>query len=205
MFRKETGLVKKSCSMNWMGLTLIFLLAFSCGFRSQVKKEVTEADETRRWVPMITKNAVTLRPIGRDLQVIETEHHALSKARQNAKDFPEIGDCPLNGGVSFDNYDWDFEPYLLHVKRKIEPNIVPPWKFSQGSIEGKSLLRFKIESGGELMELELVSYQGHTTLAETSLLAVEFAAPFEVLPEDLLKKQDHLTVTAMFCYFLRKK
>lgn len=205
MSEKRKLVIQKKGSMNWVGLTLIFVLAFSCGFRSQVKKEVTEADEAPRWVPVITKNAVTLRPIGPDLQVLETEHPALSQARQHAEDFPEIGDCSRNGGVAFDNYDWDFEPYLLHVNRKIESNIRLPWKFSEvGSIDGKSLLRFKIESGGELTELELVSYQGHTTLAETSLLAVEFAAPFEPLPDDLLEKTDYLHVTAKFCYLRGK-
>lgn len=181
--------IQKSGSMSWVGLTSIVLLTFSCGFRSQVKKEVPEAEETRRWVPVITKTSVTLRPIGPDLKVMETEHPALRQARQHAEDFLEI-DCSRNGGMAFDTHDWDFESYMVALKKRIESQIHPPKKFSeQGAIEGKSLLHLKILSGGQLAELHLVSYEGHSTLAETSLLGVEFAAPFEALPADLLKNR----------------
>lgn len=107
------------------------------------------------------------------------------------------------GGFAFNTYNWDFAPYMLEMKRKIQNNIFPPLAFTKlGLIDGETLLRFRIYPGGELRGLELLNYKGHKTLMETSLKAVEISAPFPELPADF--PEPYLEVAGKFIYFVRK-
>jgi hypothetical protein len=108
------------------------------------------------------------------------------------------------GGMSFNTYNWDFAPYMLELKERIRRNIFPPIAFSQlGMIDGDTLLRFKIFPNGELRDLELLAYDGHRSLMETSTLAVKVSAPFRKLPDDF--PEPYLEVTARFSYTVTNK
>ena len=109
-----------------------------------------------------------------------------------------------SGGMSFNTYNWDFAPYMLELKERIRRNIFPPIAFSQlGMIDGDTLLRFKIYPNGELRDLELLAYQGHRSLMETSTLAIKVSAPFRKLPTDF--PEPFLQVTAKFTFFIKNK
>ena len=109
-----------------------------------------------------------------------------------------------SGGMSFNTYNWDFAPYMLELKERIRRNIFPPIAFSQlGMIDGDTLLRFKIYPNGELRDLELLAYQGHRSLMETSALAVKVSAPFKKLPDNF--PEPYLQVTAKFSFFIKNK
>jgi len=111
---------------------------------------------------------------------------------------------PDSGGLSFNTYNWDFAPYMLELKERIGRNVFPPLAFSQlGMIDGDTLLRFKIYPDGELRDLELLAYQGHRSLMETSTLAVKVSAPFRKLPNDF--PEPFLQVTAKFSFFIKNK
>jgi hypothetical protein len=109
-----------------------------------------------------------------------------------------------SGGLSFNTYNWDFAPYMLELKERISRNIFPPLAFSQlGMIDGDTMLRFKIYPNGELHDLELLAYQGHRSLMETSTVAVKVSAPFRKLPSDF--PEPYLEVTAKFSFLIRDK
>lgn len=107
------------------------------------------------------------------------------------------------GGLSFNTYDWNFAPYMLMLKRRIQRNIFPPPAFSKlGMINGDTLLRFKIYPNGIMKDLEILNYKGHESLMVTSRNAVQTSAPFPQLPVDFPEK--YLEVTGKFIYFIRK-
>jgi hypothetical protein len=111
---------------------------------------------------------------------------------------------PDSGGLSFNTYNWDFAPYMLELKERINRNIFPPLAFSQlGMIDGDTLLRFKIYPNGELRDLELLAYQGHRSLMETSTMAVKVSAPFRKLPGNF--PEPFLEVTAKFSFLIKNK
>ena len=113
------------------------------------------------------------------------------------------GRAAESGGLSFNTYDWNFAPYMLALKERISRNIFPPLAFSQlGMIDGETMLRFKIYPDGRLADLELLAYNGHRTLMETSRFAVSTSAPFPTLPADFPKS--YLEVTAKFSYFVKR-
>ncbi len=107
-----------------------------------------------------------------------------------------------NGGVSFNTYDWDFAPYMLWLKRRVEQNIFPPPAYTRmGMIQGETLLRFRIYPDGKMENLQVLKYKGHKTLMETSYRAIEISAPFKNLPADF--PEPFLEVTAVFTYTIR--
>lgn len=107
------------------------------------------------------------------------------------------------GSLSFNTYDWDFAPYMLALKKRIERNIFPPPAFTRlGMIDGETLVRFRIHPNGKMGELAVLEYTGHHTLKETSVRAVEISDPFPKLPSDFPEK--YLEVTARFSYFIQK-
>lgn len=108
-----------------------------------------------------------------------------------------------SGGLSFNTYDWEFAPYLLKLKRRIQRNIFPPPAFSQlGIIDGETILRFKIYPNGELKDLAILNYNGHESLMITSKNAIVSSAPFPILPQDF--PEPYLEVTGKFIYFIRR-
>jgi hypothetical protein len=109
-----------------------------------------------------------------------------------------------SGGLSFNTYNWDFAPYMLELKERIRRNIFPPIAFSQlGLIDGDTVLRFKIYPSGELRDLELLAYQGHYSLMQTSTYAIKVSAPFRKLPGNF--PEPYLEVTAKFTFFIKNK
>jgi hypothetical protein len=106
-----------------------------------------------------------------------------------------------SGGLSFNTYDWDFAPYMLALKNRIRHNIYPPPAFTLlGLIKGVTLLRFRIYPDGRMKKLEILGYEGHKSLMQTSNTAIEISAPFPPLPENF--PEPYLEVTCLFSYFV---
>jgi len=107
------------------------------------------------------------------------------------------------GGFSFNTYDWEFAPYMLDMKRKVERNVFPPPAFTHmGLISGETLLRFKVLPNGEVKDLKVLKYTGHESLMETSIKAIQVSSPFKNLPADF--PENYLEVTASFKYFIKR-
>jgi outer membrane biosynthesis protein TonB len=107
------------------------------------------------------------------------------------------------GGFSLNTYQWDFAPYMLWLKNHVQRNIFPPAAFTRmGIISGNTVLRFRISRDGVLQGMELAGYEGHKSLMETSVRAIQLSAPFRALPKDF--PEDYLEVTAHFEYTIRK-
>ncbi|MCA9733846.1 MAG: hypothetical protein H6696_07510 [Deferribacteres bacterium] len=131
------------------------------------------------------KNTVTRQPGNSTVQ-----HSAMDNSLSRALD---------SGALSFNTYDWDFAPYMLKLKRVIEEHIFPPAAFSRmGIISGRSQIKFRIERDGKLTKVDVLGYDGHISLMETSKQAIEVSIPFDKLPDNFPEK--YLEVTATFNY-----
>ena len=107
------------------------------------------------------------------------------------------------GGVSFNTYKWDFAPYMLYLKKKIQGNLNPPPGFTHlGLIHGKVLVRFTIMPSGELKNLNVLHAEAHNSLVQASTGAISISAPFLPLPENF--PEDYLVVTSLFSYIVKK-
>ena len=114
---------------------------------------------------------------------------AFKQTSESAEDF---------GGLSFNTYAWDYAPYLLELKKRIQKNIFPPPAFTHLGFGGINKMRFRIMPDGQLIGPFLVNSSGEEALIETSKKAIEISAPFLPLPEDF--PEPYLEVTAQFSY-----
>ncbi|MBN1895012.1 TonB C-terminal domain-containing protein [bacterium] len=104
------------------------------------------------------------------------------------------------GGFQLNTYAWDFAPYLLELRRRIQRNIYPPQAFTYLGLGGNNVLRFRILRDGTLVGPKLLEYGGEKVLVETSQKAVETSAPFPPLPGNF--PEDFLEITARFQYLI---
>jgi hypothetical protein len=105
------------------------------------------------------------------------------------------------GGVTLNTYAWDFAFYILEMKRKLRENTYPPIAFSRfGMISGQTVLTFKVMPDGKVADLSVLEYDGHRTLMETSVDAVENSSPFSPLPSDF--PEDYLELRWTFVYYV---
>ena len=108
------------------------------------------------------------------------------------------------GGFSFSTYNWNFAPYMLAMKRKVERNIFPPPAFTRmGLIGGETILRFKVLPNGEVKDLSVLRFSGHPSLKETSVQAILNSSRFKPLPADF--PEAFLEVTASFSYYVNRQ
>jgi len=134
----------------------------------------------------------------------QTDRSGVPESSQRARYDNQDSRSEDMGSLSFNTYDWDFAPYMLALKKKIEGNIFPPPAFTRlGMIDGETLLRFRIHPNGKMGELAVLEYTGHHTLKETSVRAVEVSDPFPKLPSDF--PEEYLEVTARFSYFIQSR
>lgn len=105
------------------------------------------------------------------------------------------------GEFSFSTKAWDWEPYWVHMKRRLYRAWIPPAAYAQyGMLEGGyTLVRAVIERDGTVSSVEVLEdRQGHRSLHQSSYSAMVGAAPFRPLPPGF--PDEHLVVTIRFIY-----
>jgi outer membrane biosynthesis protein TonB len=107
------------------------------------------------------------------------------------------------GGFSLNTYNWNWAPYLLEMQEKIDRNLFPPAAFTRlGVISGETLLRFRVFADGHVEAIEVLGYEGHRALMETSVNSIKVSDPFTPLPGDFPRDKKYLEVTAKFLYLI---
>ena len=105
------------------------------------------------------------------------------------------------GGVALNTYEWDFAYYILDMKKKLREHTYPPVAFTRfGMSSGETELTFRVWPDGRASDIEVLGYEGHKTLMETSVDAVKDASPFAPLPDDF--PEDYLELRWTFIYFV---
>jgi hypothetical protein len=130
----------------------------------------------------------------------DQDRHYQISAR--SRDFRNLmASLDRKGGVSFNTYEWDFAPYMLAMKRRVERNLHPPYAFTHmGLVSGTNILHFTVLRDGTVHDLTILGSDTHSCLDRTSVRAIELSLPFMPLPVDF--PEDVLEVTAQFSYTL---
>ncbi len=107
------------------------------------------------------------------------------------------------GSISLNTYEWDYASYIFQMKRKLKSNIFPPAIFTyMGGISGETTLFFRVWPDGSMTDLSVIEYNGHKTLMETSVTAVEKSSPFRPLPDNF--PEEYLELRWTFFYYTRR-
>lgn len=169
---------------------------------SESEARTSEQDETK-----INEPAEILSELKQNkktfLETFEAQQQLQNLSRQDADYENLLSQVKNQGGMSLNTYKWEFAPYLLEMKRKVQAHNNPPFAFTHlGAIDGDILLRFKVLQDGSVQDLEILSSTAHYSLEDTSTRAIQFSSPFKPLPDNFPK--EYLEITALFSYILRK-
>jgi outer membrane biosynthesis protein TonB len=112
---------------------------------------------------------------------------------------PRGFDADLVGDFALSSYQWDWAPYWLAFKRKLNRVwFAPPAYYELGLIYGHTILRFKITRDGRMYDLEVLRQVGHASLEQSSVSAIQAVFPFLALPKDF--PDEYLEVTIKMIY-----
>jgi periplasmic protein TonB len=107
------------------------------------------------------------------------------------------GDVP----VPLETQDPRFQAYFSKVREKIKAAWTYPSTAGVRGIEGEVVVEFRIAKDGHLESTAVRRSSGAPILDEYSMRAVQIAAPFPPVPDDVAKET--LTIDSTFRYALR--
>ena len=107
------------------------------------------------------------------------------------------GDVP----VPLETQDPRFQAYFSKVREKIKAAWTYPSTAGERGIEGEVVVEFRIAKDGNLESTAVRRSSGAPILDEYSMRAVQIAAPFPPVPDDVAKET--LTIDSTFRYALR--
>ena len=107
------------------------------------------------------------------------------------------GDAP----VPLETPDPRFQAYFSKVREKIRATWTYPSAAGERGIEGEVVVEFRIAKDGRLESADVRRSSGAAILDEYSVRAVQTAAPFPPVPEDVAIET--LTIESTFRYSLR--
>lgn len=102
---------------------------------------------------------------------------------QEAAHAPEAN-AALGGDISLSTTAWVYGHWMQRFRRAVQANWYPPYAFKIGMLHGWTRVELEVAPSGELLRLQVLDDEGHTSLRESSLAALRAAAPFDALPAD---------------------
>ncbi len=112
---------------------------------------------------------------------------------------PEGFDADLVGDFALSTYAWEWAPYWLAFKRKLNRVwFAPPAYYQLGLIHGHTICRIKVARDGHLVDLKVLRHVGHESLEQSSVNALKSVFPFKPLPKDF--PDEYLEISIKMIY-----
>ncbi len=103
------------------------------------------------------------------------------------------------GDMSLSTYAWEWAPYINALKRKLYSVWFTPAAYHRlGLIYGHTVIQFQISGDGHLIGFEVLEHNGHESLEQSSINAINSVFPFKPLPATF--PEENLTITARLIY-----
>lgn len=103
------------------------------------------------------------------------------------------------GSITLSTYRWEWAPYINAMKNKLNRVWYAPSAYYElGLIHGYTVIMYTIDRSGNIIEMEVLKHDGHTSLEKSSSDAIKALFPFLPLPEDF--PDETLTITAKLFY-----
>ena len=103
------------------------------------------------------------------------------------------------GDISLSTYAWEWAPYINYFKKRLyQVWYVPAAYYRLGLIHGYTIIRFTMNRDGSLLGYEVLQHEGHVSLQQSSVNAVNAAFPLKKLPTHF--PDETLTLTLRMIY-----
>ena len=100
--------------------------------------------------------------------------------------------------VSLNTQEFKYYAYFSHIKRHIEMAWNYPLEAQKNQWEGRLNLTFVVEADGTVSDIILIRSSGYEVLDEAAIKAINFASPFNPIPESIGVRR--LRINASFEY-----
>ena len=105
----------------------------------------------------------------------------------------------LLGNITLSTYAWEWAPYINALKRKLHSVWFAPVAYYRlGLIHGYTDIRFTISRDGKILDYEVLAHNGHESLEQSSVSAINSVFPFKSLPASF--PEPTLIITARLIY-----
>lgn len=103
------------------------------------------------------------------------------------------------GNITLSTYAWEWAPYINYFKKRLyRVWYVPAAYYRLGLIHGFTIIRFTMNREGSLLGYEVLKHEGHSSLQQSSINAVNAAFPLKALPAHF--PEETLTLTLRMIY-----
>ena len=103
------------------------------------------------------------------------------------------------GNITLSTYSWEWAPYINALKRKLHSVWFAPVAYYRlGLIHGYTDIRFTISRDGKILDYEVLAHNGHESLEQSSVNAINSVFPFKSLPVSF--PEPTLIITARLIY-----
>jgi outer membrane biosynthesis protein TonB len=136
---------------------------------------------------------------GEAVQTEEKEKKEEGEVKGETSRTLEGFDAESVGDFALSTYEWDWAPYWLDFKRKLNRVwYAPPAYYQLGLIHGYTIVRFKITRDGRMYDFKVLKQVGHSSLQQSSVNAIDAVFPFKELPNSF--PNEYLEVTIKMIY-----
>lgn len=88
----------------------------------------------------------------------------------------------IDGDFSLSTYEWDYAPWIKRFGNELHRHWMSPYAYKLGVISGKTIIKMVVEKDGRPSSLEVLQADGHESLHDASLAALNAFAPYAPLP-----------------------
>lgn len=164
------------------------------GVEDKRQKSLEEAMFAYRESHSFDRSALTGAQEKQPNEAIQQEQQRGETSRR-----PEGFSADLVGDFAFNTYAWNWAPYWLAFKRKLNRVwFAPPAYWKLGLIHGYTIVRVRVERDGRMSHYQVLQQVGHESLQQSSVSALKSVFPFRALPDDF--PEDYLEVTIKMVY-----
>lgn len=104
----------------------------------------------------------------------------------------------IDGDFSLNTYEWDYAPWMHRFTNELYRHWIPPYAYKLGILDGRTVIRLVVAKSGRVEAMDVVDTQGHESLHEASVAALQAFAPYAPLPPHF--PEENLVITLGLYY-----
>lgn len=162
-------------------------------------REVTDMSGDEALYAFKNQQVFSKRLLGKSEERKEQEREKKKSKDKEAEFLQKEFKAQMIGDYALSTYEWEFAPYMLDFQRKLQRVWTAPPAYSKlGLIYGQTLVYLKVNRQGELVDFRVLGHEGHSSLRQSSINAIQAVFPFKELPADF--KEKYLEIKLLMIY-----
>jgi len=104
----------------------------------------------------------------------------------------------IDGNFSLNTYEWDYAPWMNRFENELHRHWIAPYAYRIGVIHGITTISLVVKKDGAVLVMEILDTEGHESLHDASVAALQAFAPYHPLPSTF--PEENLVITLNLHY-----